>query len=106
MKSWLLVYLGGDVGSDLLIIGSYATEDAALAAQVTTGAPWNYQVCQAWGPAVPPPPSGTPQTPYAPITVASGAWLAVAPGTSPSGGLRFYAYGTFADKQAALAWAR
>ena len=105
MNSWVLVYLGGNVGSDLLIVGAYATEQAAQAALITSGSPWNYQVCQVWGPPTPPPPPPSVQTPYSPAEVSPGAWLAIAPGTTPTGGLRFYGYGTFASKADATAWA-
>lgn len=101
MNSWVMVYLPGDVGDDPLIVGSFATLDACVAAIVSTGAPWNYQACQVYGPAIPPP-MGT----LAPMTVAVGAWLAICSGISPSGGLRLYGYGTFADKLSAIAWGR
>ena len=104
MNPWLLVFLGGGADDDLVIICGYASEELAQAGLVNTLAPYNYQVCQAFGTAVPTPPAFG--RPYASVDVGVGAWLAVCAGTSPSGGLRFYAYGTFADKPSAVAWVR
>jgi hypothetical protein len=100
MNSWVLIFLGGDVGDDLLIVGPFASEDAAIIAAISTGAPWNYQSCNVYGPAVPPP-MGT----LSPIPASVNSWLAVASGITPNGGVRPIGYGTFASKAAARTWA-
>jgi len=106
MNSWILVYLGGPVGEDLIIYNSFPTLDAAIAAQITTGTPWNYRPCQVWGPPVTPSPFGTPQDPYTPQTVADGAWIAITSGVTVYGLQSLFGYGTFASRDAAKAWSR
>ena len=100
MNSWVIIFLGGTNGTNVVIKGSFADLASAEAAIVSTGSPWNYQPCQVWGPAVPPP-MGT----LSPIAVSVGAWLAIASGITPSGGVRPIGYGTFASEDCASSWA-
>lgn len=100
MNPWVIVFLGGTNDTSVVIRGPFPTFDAARAAAVSTGQPFNWQPCQVWGPAVPPP-MGT----LAPINVPAGAWLAVTSAISQSGGVEPVAYyGTGWSQAAAQAW--
>lgn len=101
MNPFVICYLPGDVGEDVLILGSYPTIDAAWAAIVQTGVPFNYQVCEVWGQAVTPP-MGTLTPGYA----VDGGWLAVTVAVSVNGGQRLVGYGNFGSKADAVAWAK
>lgn len=100
MNSWVLVFLGGTNGTNVVIMGSFNSEDEAFVAAVSTGSPWNWQPCNVYGPAIPPP-MGT----LSPQAVEGGAWLAIASAISPSGGVKPVGYGTFPSLEAAQAWA-
>ena len=99
MNSYVLLLLGGQVGANVVFYGGYQSIDAALAAVLSTGKPWAYQIVQVWGPV-----SNNPPGPVQPYTVGPGAFLAVTSGFSPSGNSRLYAYGTFPSEAAANAW--
>lgn len=100
MNPWVIVFLGGTNGTNVVIQGAYPTRDAAEAAIISTGTPWNWQPCQVWGPAIPPP-MGT----LAPVNCGDGSWLAIASAITPEGGAKPVAYGTFDSLAAAQAWA-
>lgn len=100
MNSWVLVFLGGTNGTNVVIMGSYVSEDDAIIAAISTGSPWNWQPCQVWGPAVPPP-MGT----LSPQVVEGGAWVAIASMLGSGGNVQPVGYGTFASLVAAQAWA-
>lgn len=100
MNSWIIVFLNGGVGVDLLALGSFPSLDEAMRAIISSGQPFNLQPAQVWGPG-PTVPDGTAD----PQPVSVGAWIAVCSGVSPTGGVQLIGYGTFADKGSAQAWA-
>lgn len=100
MANWVVLFIGGDLGVDVLVVGSFGSFDAAFTYIVSTGSPWNYQACPVYGPAIPPPMGH-----LAAIGVPVGSWIAIASAINPSGGVSPVGYGTFASKSAALAWA-
>jgi hypothetical protein len=101
MGPWVIIFLGGTNNTNVVIYGSYPDEATATAAAISTGAPWNYQVCECWGPAIPPP-----MGMLTPVTVPENAWLAIASAISQNGGVRPVGYyGTGWDENAAQAWA-
>lgn len=101
MNSWVMIYLNGGVGSDLLIAGPFASLQQAMVGIITTGQPFNLQPCQVWGPG-PTVPNGIAD----PVIVSVGAWIAVCPGADEGGNIRLIGYGTFPSKADAEAWAR
>jgi hypothetical protein len=100
MNSWALIFLGGDVGEDVLILGKFSTQDAAIAYAVNSASPWNYQPCDVWGPATFPK-SGI----WAPMEITLAFWVAIASSITPNGNVKPIAYGMFATKADARAWA-
>ena len=100
MNSWVIIYLPGNVGTSTLVYGPFPSLEAAITGMVSTGAPWNYQPCQCYGPATPPP-----MTAIQPYPVVAGAWIGIAFGLSPGGNVVPYGYASFASKAEAEAWA-
>ena len=101
MNSWILIFLGGPVGGDLDLDGAYSSEAAAEAAIIATGAPYNYQACEVWGP-----PANVPGGSVSAQNVADGSWVAISSMITTNGNIKPVGYGTFASKSDALAWAR
>ena len=99
MNSYALLLLGGQVGANVVFYGGYASADAAFAAAVGTGKPWQYQVVQCYGPV-----TGNPPGPVPPVGVFPGNWLAVCSGFAANGDPIFVAYGGFDSEAAANAW--
>ena len=96
MNSWVIVFLGGTNGTNVVIQGPFSSEADAEAAAISTGSPWNWQPCEVWGPAVPPP-MGT----LAPVDASANSWIAIASGITPAGGVKPIGYGTFSTQDAA-----
>jgi hypothetical protein len=99
MNPWTIM-LGNSVSPNAVFYGSYASEANAIAAIAGTGKPWLYQAVEVFGAGTSYPPGIQPAP-----TVAPGAWLALAFGTTGDGNLKGFAYGTFTDQVSALAWA-
>ena len=105
MGPWTLLYSAGPASVDVVFVGSFATEEEAVAYAITAGDPWNYQVVQGWGPAVPPPLPPSIPSPYAPMTVPLNTWLAMAGMPTSNGGVKLIAYVGWSSKEAAIYWA-
>lgn len=100
MDTWVIIYLQGNVATNTLAYGPFASVTAAITGAASTGQPGSYMPCQVYGPATPPP-----MTAIAPFPVTAGAWIAIAAGLSEYGNLAFYGYGSFDSKAATEAWA-
>lgn len=101
MNSWVIIFLGGPVGSNIIIYGTYSSLAGAMAEIVTTGQPASYLPCEVWGP-----PVTEPTDQYTPQSVDVGNWIAVTPGLSENGGTRMIGYGPFSTLEAAQLWSQ